>query len=98
MADLLYVTAFMRWRSAPPKSRVSIAREQSWLPVKTLFPDDLRDKDRIADAIMPNGKRGADCAEVELAEIADWARAIVKAARDRAEAVDLLAAASKFRI
>jgi hypothetical protein len=47
---------------------------------------------------MPNGKRGADCAEFELAEIADWARAIVKAARDRAEAVDLLAAASKFRI
>jgi hypothetical protein len=88
---------FTRWRDAPVDAREAIAREQAIMSTSELFAG-LHARDDLADVVMPNGKRGADCTPADFREMMDWAGAILKAAREQAVALDLRSATGAVKI
>jgi hypothetical protein len=65
-----YVGEYRRWCAASPEEKPRLLRRH--LDHTKLLPSIAALRDDPENVVMPNGRRLADCAAVELSEMADY--------------------------
>jgi hypothetical protein len=99
-----HVEAFIRWRDAPAGQREEILREQGSdnaliASLSTAYRDWRElDETQLQTKVAPNGKTCGDTTGAERFEMAEWAKGLVQAVRDRAVTFELLASATATHV